>query len=58
MYYKVVKGVKMCIISNLLMYQEQMTLLSNLASLAKTYSFGRSGLMNLAECVAVVASGM
>lgn len=32
-----------------------MTLLSNLASLAKTYSFGRAGLMSLVECVAAAA---
>ncbi|PWA72733.1 tRNA/rRNA methyltransferase (SpoU) family protein [Artemisia annua] len=37
---------------------EQMTLLSNLASLAKTYSFGRAGLMSLAECVAAAAAGI
>ncbi|GJR57300.1 tRNA/rRNA methyltransferase, SpoU family protein [Tanacetum coccineum] len=38
--------------------REQMTLVSNLASLAKTYSFGRAGLMSLAECVAAAASGI
>ncbi|GJV99521.1 hypothetical protein Tco_1554773, partial [Tanacetum coccineum] len=32
--------------------------LSNLASLAKTYSFGRAGLMSLAGCVADAAFGI
>ncbi|KAJ9556344.1 hypothetical protein OSB04_010958 [Centaurea solstitialis] len=38
--------------------REQMTLLSNLASLVKIYSFGRAGLMSLAECVAAAAAGV
>ncbi|XP_024987092.1 uncharacterized protein LOC112522227 isoform X1 [Cynara cardunculus var. scolymus] len=36
--------------------REQMTLLSNLASLVKIYSFGRAGLMSFAECVAAAAA--
>ncbi|GJY30603.1 reverse transcriptase domain-containing protein [Tanacetum coccineum] len=35
-----------------------MTLVSNRASLAKTYSFGRAGLMSLARCVVDAASGI
>lgn len=34
-----------------------MTFLSNLASLVKNYSFGRAGLMSIAECVAAAAAG-
>ncbi|KAJ0644526.1 putative tRNA (guanosine(18)-2'-O)-methyltransferase [Helianthus annuus] len=36
---------------------EQMPFVSNLASLVKNYSFGRAGLMSLAECVAAAAAG-
>lgn len=35
-----------------------MPFLSNLASLVKKYSFGRAGLMSLAECVAAAAAGI
>lgn len=35
-----------------------MPFISNLASLVKTYSFGRAGLMCLAECVAAAVAGI
>ncbi|KAL8244568.1 hypothetical protein R6Q59_010826 [Mikania micrantha] len=38
--------------------REQMPFMSNLASLVKKFSFGRAGLMSLAECVAAAASGI
>ncbi|KAI7736958.1 hypothetical protein M8C21_026691 [Ambrosia artemisiifolia] len=38
--------------------REQMPFMSNLASLVKNYSFGRAGLMSLAECVAAAAAGI
>nr|XP_043612363.1 uncharacterized protein LOC122584195 isoform X2 [Erigeron canadensis] len=37
--------------------RERMKFLVNLASLVKNYSFGRAGLMSLAECVAAVGAG-
>ncbi|GKB71707.1 hypothetical protein Tco_0933119, partial [Tanacetum coccineum] len=43
---------------NLCRVQEHMTLVSNLASFAKTCFFGRAGLMCLAGCVAATASGI
>ncbi|XP_071706129.1 uncharacterized protein [Rutidosis leptorrhynchoides] len=36
--------------------REQMTFLSNVACLVKNYSFGRAGLMSVAECVAAAAA--
>ncbi|KAK1407772.1 hypothetical protein QVD17_39399 [Tagetes erecta] len=38
--------------------REQRPFLSNLASLVKKYSFGRAGLMSLAECVVAAAAGI
>ncbi|KAK3029857.1 hypothetical protein RJ639_038291 [Escallonia herrerae] len=38
--------------------RKQMEFLVNLASLTKTTSFGRAGLMGLAECIASAASGV